>query len=328
MTETSQDKRSPEARRKRINRLKKMILTTICLLILIPLLGDVVLGMYTHHLKKELRNVEKQYEWMEKLYLEEKDRTERLNALLDLEARHTETGSQDVLDTFSTVGDSESGVENRDTEDSIRRVYLTFDDGPSEQTEKILDILNDYQIKATFFTTGKPPEQYGDVYRRIVAEGHTLGMHSYSHNYSKIYASKEAFAEDLENLRNLLYQETGIQSTCYRFPGGSSNTVSKVEIEELIDYLNSQNIVYYDWNVSAADATSEYVSSERIANRVLSQVGAYKDVIVLMHDSSDKKSTVEALPMMIEGIQKMEDTVILPITDTTIPIQHIPAVTQ
>lgn len=323
MTETSKDKRSPEARRKRVNKLKKMILTTIVLLILIPLLGCGVMGIYIYHLRKELRNTTQQYEWMEKLFLDEKDKTERLNALLDMKPENKDSLEENPREEIPAVNETGMDMENPEMDDRLRKVYLTFDDGPSEETDRILDILEEYQVKATFFVTGKPDDKYGDVYRRIVADGHTLGMHSFSHNYSRIYASEEAFREDVEQLRDYLYQETGVKSDFYRFPGGSSNTVSRTSIQQLITYLNEQNIVYFDWNVSAGDATSEYVSSERITSRVISQVGEYKEAVVLMHDSSDKKSTVEALPMIIEGIQKMENTVILPISDATIPVQHI-----
>lgn len=323
MTETSKDKRSPEARRKRVNKLKKMILTTIVLLILIPLLGCGVMGIYIYHLRKELRNTTQQYEWMEKLFLDEKDKTERLNALLDMKPENKDSLEENPREEIPAVNETGMDMENPEMDDRLRKVYLTFDDGPSEETDRILDILDEYQVKATFFVTGKPDDKYGDVYRRIVADGHTLGMHSFSHNYSRIYASEEAFREDVEQLRDYLYQETGVKSDFYRFPGGSSNTVSRTSIQQLITYLNEQNIVYFDWNVSAGDATSEYVSSERITSRVISQVGEYKEAVVLMHDSSDKKSTVEALPMIIEGIQKMENTVILPISDATIPVQHI-----
>ena len=323
MTETSKDKRSPEARRKRVNKLKKMILTTIVLLILIPLLGCGVMGIYIYHLRKELRNTTQQYEWMEKLFLDEKDKTERLNALLDMKPENKDSLEENPREEIPAVNETGMDMENQEMDDRLRKVYLTFDDGPSEETDRILDILDEYQVKATFFVTGKPDDKYGDVYRRIVADGHTLGMHSFSHNYSRIYASEEAFREDVEQLRDYLYQETGVKSDFYRFPGGSSTTVSRTSIQQLITYLNEQNIVYFDWNVSAGDATSEYVSSERITSRVISQVGEYKEAVVLMHDSSDKKSTVEALPMIIEGIQKMENTVILPISDATIPVQHI-----
>lgn len=323
MTETSKDKRSPEARRKRVNKLKKMILTTIVLLILIPLLGCGVMGIYIYHLRKELRNTTQQYEWMEKLFLDEKDKTERLNALLDMKPENKDSLEGNPQEEIPAVNETGMDMESPEMDDRLRKVYLTFDDGPSEETDRILDILDEYQVKATFFVTGKPDDKYGDVYRRIVADGHTLGMHSFSHNYSRIYASEEAFREDVEQLRDYLYQETGVKSDFYRFPGGSSNTVSRTSIQQLITYLNEQNIVYFDWNVSAGDATSEYVSSERITSRVISQVGEYKEAVVLMHDSSDKKSTVEALPMIIEGIQKMENTVILPISDATIPVQHI-----
>ena len=210
-----------------------------------------------------------------------------------------------------------------DTEaEEVRKVYLTFDDGPSVNTEELLDILAEYDVKATFFVTGKDKEKYADTYRRIVEEGHTLGMHSYSHEYSTIYASLESFQKDIELLRDFLYNETGVVSNFYRFPGGSSNQVSKTDIHEMIDYLDAMGISYFDWNVSSGDASSVPVGSDQIVNRVMEQLPSRQVAVVLMHDASNKGSTLEALPKLIEEIQKMEKTEILPITEETMLIQH------
>lgn len=110
---------------------------------------------------------------------------------------------------------------------SGKAVYLTFDDGPSRNTEQILEILAEYGVHATFFVVGKTDKHSLEMYRRIVEEGHTLGMHSYSHSYEKLYASLKSFREDFENLRGLLEETTGVTPLYYRFPGGSSNTVSE-----------------------------------------------------------------------------------------------------
>ena len=121
-----------------------------------------------------------------------------------------------------------------DKEAETKRAYLTFDDGPSGNTGEILDILDANDVKATFFVVGRGDEYY-DTYRDIVGRGHTLALHSYTHDYDKIYASLDDFAEDIEELRNLLYDVTGVNCVYYRFPGGSSNTVSKVDMDTLID---------------------------------------------------------------------------------------------
>jgi peptidoglycan/xylan/chitin deacetylase (PgdA/CDA1 family) len=215
-----------------------------------------------------------------------------------------------------------SGAQNPEDIEGTRYVYLTFDDGPSTSTNEILDILAEYDVKATFFVCGKPDARYTDVYKRIVDEGHTLGMHSYSHKYSDIYSSADAFKADMEKLRVFLYETTGVWPKYFRFPGGSSNDVSKVDIRELIDYLDTAEVTYFDWNVSAGDDRTG-ANKDTIYNNIVGNVPKFKHCIVLMHDAADKKSTVEALPEIIEAIQAMDDTVIVPITDNTLPVQHI-----
>ena len=237
-----------------------------------------------------------------------------------------ETGGE--LYTASGVNESRRDVSDPDskvseTEDGIRKVYLTFDDGPSSNTGEILDILAEYDVKATFFVVGKEEEKYQPLYKRIVEEGHTLAMHSYSHKYNEIYQSKESYVEDLTKLQEFLYDTTGVWCRYCRFPGGSSNTVSQVDMHELIAYLEEQDMSYYDWNVSSGDASSAYINPEAIVRNSTARLQEFHEAIILMHDASDKNSTVEALPKLIEQIQAMEDTKILPITDDTEAIHHI-----
>ncbi len=207
--------------------------------------------------------------------------------------------------------------------DGMTKICLTFDDGPSIYTDDILDILDKYDVKATFFVNGK--EGYDEQYRRIVAEGHTLGMHSYSHDYSKVYADLDSFADDLYQLHTYLYELTGVDSKLYRFPGGSSNNASRVDMARCIQYLNAKEIRYFDWNVSSGDASGGYKSADTIVLNVMSQIKALDadTIVVLFHDASGKSTTVEALPMIIEKIKAMDNTVILPITDDTDAIHHI-----
>lgn len=202
------------------------------------------------------------------------------------------------------------------------KVYLTFDDGPSSNTDKILDILDDYGVKATFFVVGHTDDESKALYKRIVDEGHTIGMHSYSHNYSELYSSLDSFAGDLDRIQNLIYDVTGVDSLYYRFPGGSSNLVSNTNMSVFIRYLNEQNIVYYDWNVSSGDATSQAYSADELVENVMSDVVKYKTSVVLMHDADTKDNTVLALPAMIEALQA-QGAVLLPISEDTTLIQHV-----
>lgn len=233
-----------------------------------------------------------------------------------------------ALYTASGVSESERGAS--DTEeaetgegDGIRKVYLTFDDGPSSNTGKILDILAEHNVKATFFVVGKTEEKYQPLYKRIVEEGHTLAMHSYSHKYNEIYQSRESYIEDLSKLQEFLYETTGVWCRYCRFPGGSSNTVSRVDMHELIDYLEEQDMTYYDWNITCGDASAGYISPEAVVRNSTARLAEFNEAIILLHDAADKTSTVQALPELIEKIQAMEDTKIVPITDETEPIHHI-----
>ncbi len=209
-------------------------------------------------------------------------------------------------------GDSSSG---------IRRVYLTFDDGPSANTDRILDILAQYGVKATFFVVGK--EGYADQYRRIVEDGHTLAMHSYSHRYNEVYASLDAYKADLTKLHDYLYELTGEDCRFVRFPGGSSNTVSTVSMWDLIDYLDSEDMVYFDWNVSSGDSTGGKKSVEQLTSNVLDNIGKYNNAVVLFHDAAGKTTTVDALAGIIEKILDSDNTVLLPISEDTVKVQHL-----
>lgn len=221
----------------------------------------------------------------------------------------------------ATLEDTHVWDGREDSDAGIRRVYLTFDDGPSSNTDRILDILNQYGVKATFFVVGK--EGYTDQYRRIVEDGHTLAMHSYSHKYSEIYASLDAYKADLTKLHDFLYEITGEDCNIVRFPGGSSNTISRVDMWDLIDYLNQENMVYFDWNVSSGDAVSGGRSAAQITGNVLNDIDKYNNAVVLFHDAAGKDSTVDALSTIIEKILESDNTVLLPISEDTVKVQHL-----
>lgn len=206
--------------------------------------------------------------------------------------------------------------------DNPKRVYLTFDDGPSVNTPRILDILKEYNVKATFFVNGKTTDFSKEMYKRIVDEGHTLAMHSYSHSYEDIYASVNAFSKDINKLADYLEEVTGVRPKYYRFPGGSSNNNTKVSIKKLIKHLNSKGIRYFDWNVQNSDAQARVLSKEELVANVVTGVNRYQDSIVLMHDARSKDNTVESLPILIERLQQ-SGAQILPIDDDTPSIVHV-----
>lgn len=203
------------------------------------------------------------------------------------------------------------------------KVYLTFDDGPSSNTEAILDILDAYNVKATFFVLGKDDELSKERMQMIYERGHTIGMHSYSHDYSEIYASLDAFKEDYGKIKQYVFDTVGADCTFYRFPGGTSNTIGNIGMQECVDFLVSQGVEYYDWNISSGDGSSRSLSTESLVKNCTESIPNYSTSIILLHDASSKKETVEALPEIIEAIQAIEGAVILPISEETTAIHHV-----
>ena len=303
-------------RQRRVQRLKRLIVIMLVMVFVIPVTISIVLAVQLHGLGKQVNELQTEIASMQ-IQLEE----QKVNAADSQELTEEEASADIQTLENQNVWSESSGTTPADS--GIHKVYLTFDDGPSVNTDQILDILDEYGVKATFFVVGK--EGYNDQYRRIVEEGHTLGMHSYSHVYRDIYESVEAYGQDLEKLHTYLYELTGVDSRIVRLPGGSSNTVSKDKIQDIIAYLGQQGMTYYDWNVSSGDAASGYVSTQQIADNVLNHVSEHHTSIVLMHDASGKNTTVEALPIILEKILESDNMVLLPITEDTVPIQHVQA---
>ena len=225
-----------------------------------------------------------------------------------------------IIDQRDKFPDSESVTAMSSKAVTRKRAYLTFDDGPSDQTGEILDILKEYDVKATFFVIGRN-ERYYPMYKRIVEEGHTLAIHSYSHEYSTIYASYDNFVNDVEELRKLLYDVTGVDCRYYRFPGGSSNRVTQVPVNDLIDYLDSAGLTYFDWNALNNDAVIAGQTPDQLVKNILKDALNYDDTIILMHDLDCCHETVESLPSLIEQLEE-HGYEILPIDDDTPHIQH------
>lgn len=205
-----------------------------------------------------------------------------------------------------------------------KRAYLTFDDGPSVNTKKLLDILDKYNVKATFFVISK--KGFDKEYKDIVERGHTIALHSYSHNYKRIYASTDGYFEDLNKISEKVKELTGVETRIMRFPGGSSNTVSrkysKGIMKKLTKAVTDAGYTYHDWNVDSGDATGNNISAKRLLKNIKSDIGVQTEIDVLMHDAGkNKNTTVEALPSIIEYLQSKGFT-LLPITEDTPPVQH------
>lgn len=183
--------------------------------------------------------------------------------------------------------------------------YLTFDDGPSLNTEKILEILDKYNIKATFFVVGPSYKLKNDLLIKIVESGHELAIHSYEHNYNYIYSSKENYIKDFYKCLNWIKEITGFTPSIYRFAGGSSNTIASKElIKSIIKELDSKGFTHADWNVDTLDS---YVKSDssKIKTNALTALKRNENnnnyyQTILMHDDINKPSSIKSLPSLIE----------------------------
>ena len=163
-------------------------------------------------------------------------------------------------------------------------VYLTFDDGPSAYTSELLDVLDAYGAKATFFVVGSGS---GNMMRQIVKRGHSIGIHTVSHDYGQIYSSPEAYFNDLMKMQSIIYDHTGVKTTLMRFPGGSSNLVSRKSCEGIMTFLTQAvqdaGFQYFDWNVYSGDA-GETKRTEKVVDNVIEGIQEHRVSIVLQHD--------------------------------------------
>lgn len=177
-------------------------------------------------------------------------------------------------------------------------IYLTFDDGPSRNTSYILDVLKSENVKATFFITGKGSDY---IIKREYEEGHSIGLHTYSHNYKAIYSKVDAYFQDIEAVNQRLCDITTTRSKIVRFAGGSSNTISrrykKGIMSELTKEVIARGYKYYDWNIDSGDASGVY-NCNRIYNNVVKNLKSNRVNMVLMHDS--KKCTLKVLKKVID----------------------------
>ena len=180
-------------------------------------------------------------------------------------------------------------------------IYLTFDDGPSAYTGELLGILAKYNVKATFFVTGVKSD-YSYYIKQAYDQGHSIALHTYSHNYSSVYSGVDAYFNDLNAINELVKSQTGSYSTLIRFPGGSSNTVSKNYSNGIMSTLarmvEEKGYKYFDWNVSSGDASGTVMSSEVYANNVINGLGSGSYYIVLQHDTNI--NSIRAVGIIIE----------------------------
>lgn len=182
---------------------------------------------------------------------------------------------------------------------SSKIIYLTFDDGPYKYTDKLLEVLDKYDVKATFFVTNAYAG-YRDIIGKEYRAGHTVAVHSYTHDYATVYANESAYWADFEKMNDIIEAQTGQRSTMFRFPGGSSNTVSKKYntgiMSRLVKQAGEKGLSFYDWNVTSGDA-GQTTSSEQVYKNIINGVQQQDRSIVLCHDV--KSYTVNAMDKTI-----------------------------
>lgn len=193
---------------------------------------------------------------------------------------------------FWTSGNKISLAEN---ESSVKTVYLTFDDGPSDRvTPKILDVLKEENVKATFFIIGNQAETRKYLIEREFNEGHTVAVHSYTHKYREIYNSPESLINDIDKCNEVIKSVTGNYSSVYRFPGGSFGLS-----ERMINAVTRHGMRYVDWNASTRDAEIISATPEQLYKATVNTSACAENVVLLAHDSTTKSSTAAALKDII-----------------------------
>ena len=267
------------------------------------------------------------------------------NVTVSADTKETETKKEEESTTATNQSSTEattaskeaetqkSGMNPKNYDEAIdtereaeKRVYLTFDDGPSKNTGEILDILKKYDIKATFYNVGVDSDELLELQRRVYDEGHTLAIHTLTHKYDKIYASFENWKADVLGEQERIKNNVGITTKYYRFPGGGSNSKGAkygTSISQCIEWLDENGFSYQDWNIDSRDADGKVYTPDQMAQNVIDSVRKSEktDLIVLMHDADPKTTTVKCLPKVIETL-KADGYTFCQITDNTKPIHH------
>ncbi len=260
-----------------------------------------VTSVKTNNVLDKIDNVKNQKETIVKSINDYKEKNQQI-----------EKRKNKLKDEIKTIKAAQNGHKPNSNDDLIgpKTVYLTFDDGPSENTVKILDVLKKYNAKATFFVTGCAKEQTKrELFKRIVDEGHSIGIHTYTHEYDEVYASEDAFFEDFNKMRDEIFEYTGVKTNITRFPGGSNNTISrkyggKEIMKKLVNSVTEKGYKYFDWNVSSGDATGKPITKEQLVQNVVSGSKNFNKAVVLCHDTIVKKVTASSVEDIVVQLQQ------------------------
>lgn len=186
-----------------------------------------------------------------------------------------------------------------------KKIYLTFDDGPSICTPHVLDILDKYNVKATFFVLGSNVDKNPELVKRAYDSGHFIASHGYTHTYSQIYAYPENVLNEYNDSLSAIRKAIGIENYnphLFRFPGGSSGGKYNDVKQEAIGILKANQITYTNWNCLTGDSAGS-TTIEQMWNELNETAAGDDNLVILMHDAGDKQVTVEFLPQLIEKYQ-------------------------
>lgn len=175
-------------------------------------------------------------------------------------------------------------------------IYLTFDDGPSTLTDKFLDVLSENQIKGTFFLIGDSISAHSDTVKRIYDEGHSIGLHTCSHEYKIIYKNHYNFLKEMKQCQDEIYKVTGTRPNLIRFPGGSSKHLTKAYVDE----IHGKGYRIFDWNAYMSDGINYKIPPDSLYKEATSSTVRFYPIILLMHCDSVNKNTLQALPSVIK----------------------------
>lgn len=236
------------------------------------------------------------------------------------------TPSSSAVEQPESKPSAEGQISDKPVPNPQNTAYLTFDDGPTALTPQVLDILKEQGVKATFFVVCKQDPALEAVMKRAYDEGHEIAVHSATHDYHKIYASKEAFLADFQAAQEWIQRVTGSQEPTlqYRFPGGSSiskKLAAPSVLNDILLEMKKKNAIHNDWNVSAGDASKTVPTKEQLLARIIPEALKYNEPVILMHDAQRNVHLCEALPEIISALRK-EGYVFDTVSRIQNPVQH------
>lgn len=266
----------------------KRKITMIVGLVAVLALGGFGVKLTLGYLDKKEKEEEKQRIEEEKLAQKKKEEEERKKV-------------KPISGLYPKMVVEKQAFKETNPEDKV--IYITFDDGPWAETERLLDTLDSLDIKVTFFVSGQFDDDKGLVkkIKMIHKRGHEVAVHSYSHDYKEIYASVEAYLKDYKKMDDIIVKATGKRSSVYRFPGGSNNGFNEAIRNDLLKEMNSRNLVYHDWN--AFDGDTEGYNTSQMVERAVRECSSMNRSILLMHDLPAKKEVVDALPQIVNQLK-------------------------